>query len=164
MWCSIQLADGSWYGNWAVCFTYGTWFGCEALAAMGEDALTPGSCARRAAEFLVSKQRLDGGWGESYLSCQDKVYSQLEGDVSHVVNTAWALLALIAVKFHLVNRAAVDAAARCLVAQQQPSGDWPQQHISGVFNRNCAITYANYRNIFPLWALGEYNKKVLLAE
>jgi hypothetical protein len=23
--------------------------------------------------FLVGKQRLDGGWGESYLSCQDKV-------------------------------------------------------------------------------------------
>lgn len=34
--CSIQRPDGSWYGNWAVCFTYGTWFGCEALAAMGE--------------------------------------------------------------------------------------------------------------------------------
>ncbi len=28
---------------------------------------------------------------------------------------------------------------------QEPSGDWPQQHISGVFNRNCMITYANYR-------------------
>jgi hypothetical protein len=28
---------------------------------------------------------------------------------------------------------------------QEASGDWPQQHISGVFNRNCMITYANYR-------------------
>jgi len=28
---------------------------------------------------------------------------------------------------------------------QLSSGDWPQQHISGVFNRNCMITYANYR-------------------
>ena len=24
------------YGSWGVCFTYGTWFGVEALAAMGE--------------------------------------------------------------------------------------------------------------------------------
>ena len=32
-----------------------------------------------------------------------------------------------------------------LMRMQQPSGDWPQQHISGVFNRNCMITYANYR-------------------
>lgn len=29
--------------------------------------------------------------------------------------------------------------------QQEADGDWPQQHISGVFNRNCMITYANYR-------------------
>ncbi len=28
---------------------------------------------RRCCEFLLSKQREDGGWGESYLSCQDKV-------------------------------------------------------------------------------------------
>lgn len=24
------------YGSWGVCFTYGTWFGIEALAALGE--------------------------------------------------------------------------------------------------------------------------------
>jgi hypothetical protein len=30
---------------------------------------------------------------------------------------------------------------------QEASGDWPQQHISGVFNRNCMITYANYRRV-----------------
>ena len=33
---------------------------------------------------------------------------------------------------------------QCLVLQEA-GGDWPQQHISGVFNRNCMITYANYR-------------------
>jgi hypothetical protein len=32
---SIQRPDGSWYGSWAVCFTYGTWFGTCALAARG---------------------------------------------------------------------------------------------------------------------------------
>lgn len=143
-----------------MCFTYGAWFGCEALAVAGEDASTPGTPARRAADFLLSKQRPDGGWGESYLSCQDKEYAQLEGDVSHCVNTAWALQALVAVKYHLVDRAPLDAAARCLVAQQLASGDWPQQHISGVFNRNCAITYANYRNVFPIWALGAYKAAV----
>ena len=39
----------------------------------------------------------------------------------------------------------LHAAARCLMRQQSVNGDWPQQHISGVFNRNCMITYANYR-------------------
>jgi cycloartenol synthase len=38
-----------------------------------------------------------------------------------------------------------DRAAACLLRLQLPTGDWPQQHISGVFNRNCMITYANYR-------------------
>ena len=31
----------------------------------------------------------------------------------------------------------------------------------GVFNKNCMITYAAYRNIFPIWALGEYRTQVL---
>lgn len=31
-------------------------------------------------------------------------------------------------------------------AEQQPSGDWPQQGISGVFNRSCGITYTAYRD------------------
>jgi hypothetical protein len=37
------------------------------------------------------------------------------------------------------------------------------QEIMGVFNRNCMITYAAYRNIFPIWALGEYRCRVLQA-
>lgn len=69
---SIQRADGSWYGNWAVSFTYGTWFGVVALAATGEDVHGSDSL-RRACAFLISKQRRDGGWGESYLSSQTKV-------------------------------------------------------------------------------------------
>jgi len=156
----IQRPDGSWYGSWGVCFTYGIWFGLEALAAAGEDALCSDS-ALRACKFLLSKQRADGGWGESYLSCQDKVYSQLEGGVSHVVNTAWVVLGLVGVRYHEIDPAPIHAAVRFLISAQEPLGDWPQQHISGVFNRNCAITYANYRNIFPLWALGAYRSKVL---
>lgn len=38
-------------------------------------------------------------------------------------------------------------AAKHLMSMQQANGDWPQQTISGVFNHNCMITYANYRCI-----------------
>lgn len=159
----VQRADGSWYGSWGVCFTYGGWFGCEALATAGETCQNSAS-ARKACEFLISKQRKDGGWGESYLSCQDKVYSQLpEGEPSNVVNTAWSVLALLSSKWHEVDATPLHAAARYLISAQKENGDWPQQNISGVFNRNCMITYANYRNIFPLWALGEYRTKVLMG-
>ncbi|URE15734.1 Prenyltransferase and squalene oxidase repeat [Musa troglodytarum] len=70
------------------------------------------SCIRKACNFLLSKQLASGGWGESYLSCQDKVYTNLEGNRTHAVNTGWAMLALI------------DAG----------------QEIMGVFNRNCMIS------------------------
>eukprot|EP00878_Enallax_costatus_P022882 GHUV01024316.1.p1 GENE.GHUV01024316.1~~GHUV01024316.1.p1 ORF type:complete len:552 (+),score=141.41 GHUV01024316.1:1059-2714(+) len=155
----IQRPDGSWYGSWGVCFTYGTWFGVTALASGGATAANDES-VRKACSFLVERQRLDGGWGESYLSCQDKAYSQLEGD-SHVVNTAWAMMALLAADYHTVDPKPLHKAAVYLMRSQQESGDWPQQHISGVFNRNCMITYANYRNIFPIWALGLYRRLVL---
>lgn len=72
-------------------------------------------------------------------------YHQLPEDSSHVVNTAWALLALLAGGYHKKDRQPLDAAACCLMNSQLSNGDWPQQHISGVFNRNCMITYANYR-------------------
>jgi squalene cyclase len=36
--------------------------------------------------------------------------------------------------------------------------DWPQEGITGVFNRACGITYTAYRNVFPIWALGRYGR------
>lgn len=69
---NIQREDGSWYGNWGVCFTYGTWFGVAGLSALGE-FYDNSDNVRRACNFLLDHQRSDGGWGESYLSCQDKV-------------------------------------------------------------------------------------------
>ena len=60
------------YGSWAVCFTYGAWFGVKGLEAVGK-TLKNSPAVAKACEFLLSKQLPSGGWGESYLSCQDKV-------------------------------------------------------------------------------------------
>nr|GMC61315.1 cycloartenol Synthase-like [Ipomoea batatas] len=68
---TIQLPDGSWYGSYGVCYTYGTWFGIRGLVAGGNTYETCHSI-RKACDFLLSKQLPSGGWGESYLSCQDK--------------------------------------------------------------------------------------------
>jgi lanosterol synthase len=61
----VQRPDGSWYGSWAICFTYAGMFGLECLACVGE---TYGNSenSKRGCEFLLSKQRKDGGWSESY--------------------------------------------------------------------------------------------------
>jgi lanosterol synthase len=151
-----QKTDGSWYGGWAVCFTYATWFGVEAISK----AKSKGYCddtilvssINKACAFLVSRQKIDGGWGETFESCSKLVYT--EAATSQVVNTAWALLALMAANFD--DKKIIENGINVLLNRQSDIGDWPQENISGVFNYNCMITYSNYRNIFPIWALSRY--------
>ena len=156
-----QKEDGSWYGGWAVCFTYATWFGVEAFSkAKGKDyyddkVLDKG--INRACQFLVSKQQTDGGWGESFESCSKQVYTQAEQ--SQVVNTSWALLSLMAANFE--DKTVIEKGINLLLERQTRTGDWLQENISGVFNYNCMITYTAYRNIFPIWALSRFYKNNL---
>lgn len=64
------------YGSWAVCFTYGTWFGVKGLVAAGR-TFKNSPAITKACDFLLSKELPSGGWGESYLSSQDQVNSFL---------------------------------------------------------------------------------------
>ena len=67
-----QRPDGSWEGSWGVCFTYGTWFGLEALAAMGH--FSEDLAVKKGCQFLLGKQNSDGGWGEDFKSCTQGRY------------------------------------------------------------------------------------------
>ncbi|KAL5704253.1 hypothetical protein ACHQM5_022703 [Ranunculus cassubicifolius] len=156
----IQAPDGSWYGSWAICFTHGVWSGIKGLVSNGETYANSYS-VRKACDYLLSKELESGGWGESYLSCVDKVYTNIKGNRAHVVNTGWAMLALIDAGQAERDPEPLHRAARVLINSQMENGDFPQQEIMGVFNRTGMITYAAYRNIFPIWALGEYSCRVL---
>merc|ERR1719393_910561 len=70
---AMQRDDGSWYGCWGACFTYGCWFGIDGLLHSGE---VPAKSVEmhRCCEFLLSKQNADGGWGEDFASCFNKTY------------------------------------------------------------------------------------------
>ncbi|KAJ6794943.1 cycloartenol synthase 2-like [Iris pallida] len=157
---NMQEPDGSWYGLWGVCYTYGTWFGVRGLIAGGK-SYQDSACIRKACEFLLSKQLASGGWGESYLSSQNKVYTNLEGGRSHAVNTGWAMLALIDAGQADRDIEPLNRAAKALINMQSEDGEFPQQEIMGMFLDRCMITYPSYRNIFPIWALGEFLTRVL---
>ena len=61
---------------------------------------------------------------------------------------------------HCQDQEALKKGVKFLIERQQMDGDWAQEGITGVFNRNCGITYSQYRNVFPIWALGRYAKEV----
>ncbi len=55
---------------------------------------------------------------------------------SGVVQTAWALLGLMAAQVSAPNEVdAVERGIRFLMVMQKDSGDWDQENITGVFNR-----------------------------
>ncbi|XP_055337256.1 lanosterol synthase-like [Paramacrobiotus metropolitanus] len=153
-----QLPDGSWEGSWGVCFTYGAWFALEAFASMdylykiqssdgGQNEAVLKGCI-----FLKQYQNDDGGWGEDFESCEQRRY--VPSAASQVVNTCWALLGLMAVQYS--DRSVVEKGIKFILSRQRKNGDWPQENISGVFNKSCAISYTSYRNVFPIWTLGRF--------
>nr|CAB3456063.1 unnamed protein product [Digitaria exilis] len=125
-----QRKDGSWFGSWSVCFTYGSFFAVKGLAAAGR-TYENSSSIRKACSFLLSKQLPTGGWGETYLSSETESYVEASGP--HAVNTSWAMLALICCG---------------------------QEHV-GSFNSSLYFNYGNYRNLYPIWALGEFRLRLL---
>ena len=148
-----QGRDGSWRGVWGVQFIYGTFFGIRGLVAAGAG---PGDPALRlACRWLLDRQREDGGWGEHHSGCLTGCY--VAHEQSQVIQTAWALLALLEAEES--NWTAIARGARFLLDVQEADGGWPKQDMAGVFFRTALLDYVLYRQYFPLRALGLYEQR-----
>lgn len=138
-----QRPDGSWYGSWGVCFTYAGIFALESLRCVGEQYANS-ERVRRACHFFIRKQNEDGGWGESYKSCETGQWVD-HPDGSQVVNTSWAVMALLEAGYPDEEEVEVDGrmvkgvirrGVELLMRRQQRNGEWLQEGIEGVFNKS----------------------------
>lgn len=166
---TAQFPDGSWYGSWGICFTYATMFALESLSSIGETYETS-KHSKNGCDFLISKQRKDGGWSESYKVCpptgsfpsmvtdslkaceQSKYIEHPSGSL--VVQTSWALIGLMKAKYP--DMEPIRNGVKFIMQRQQPDGQWLQEAIEGVFNKSCMISYPNYKYEFPIKALGMF--------
>ncbi len=170
---SEQEPEGSWFGRWGVNHLYGTALVLPGLRAVGFDMNDPR--IQKTAAWLASKQREDGGWGESCESYMDD--SMRASGPNTPSQTAWALIGLLA-----IGNPKYDASIRRGVqwlTDHQHDRTWDEPYYVGCgfpgygvgerisMNRDTAllaqgrelsrgfmINYNMYRHYFPLQALG----------
>ncbi|WP_198243503.1 squalene--hopene cyclase [methane-oxidizing endosymbiont of Gigantopelta aegis] len=152
-----QEEDGSWFGRWGTNYIYGTW--SSLLALEQTDLPKSDPMYRKAAAWLKSVQREDGGWGEDNLSYHDDKKYRGRYHFSTAFQTAWALLALIAAGE--THSPEVKAGVEFLLKTQLNDGRWDDPCFTAPgFPKVFYLKYHGYDKIFPLWALARYRNAI----
>ena len=153
---SEQEADGSWFGRWGTNYIYGTWsvlLGLEQTNVPKDDPMYT-----KAAQWLKSVQRADGGWGEDNFSYHDDS-QRGQYRFSTAFQTAWAVIGLIAAgEAHSPEaKAGIDFILR----NQLTDGSWNDKCFTAPgFPRVFYLKYHGYDKFFPLWALAKYRNAI----
>ena len=148
---NTQEKDGLWWGRWGVNYSYGTWSVLVGLRSVGVDMTLP--YVRMAAESLKARQNKDGSWGECCESYADPAL-RLKGKGTPS-QTSWVIMALIAAGDGGCEE--VRRGISFLLEKQKPDGTWDENEFTGTgFPRHFMLSYHNYRNCFPLMALGKF--------
>ena len=161
-WVKAQrLEDGSWEGTWGVDYLYQTAFvlgGLSQVKAAMSDDFIEGSL-----DYILKKQREDGGWGESPSSFSYRHYIPL--GYSSPSQTAMILFGLI----HFLQgrdyqevdrlRVPINNAMNFLLATQAGDGLWRDPaFVSVVFPRLQYARYPIFQESIILWVLGMYHR------
>lgn len=154
---SEQEADGSWFGRWGTNYIYGTWSALLGLEQTNVPKTDP--MYTKAAAWLKSVQREDGGWGEDNLSYHDDQKYRGRYHFSTAFQTAWAVLGLIAAGE--VNSPEVKAGIDFILRTQQTDGVWNDPCFTAPgFPKVFYLKYHGYDKFFPLWALARYRNEL----
>jgi squalene cyclase len=140
-----QRADGTFPAAWGIHLTYSIFHVVKAACAAGISPTDP--MLARAAVWLRSTQRHDGGWGEHFSGCLEDRY--VEHSTSQAVMTSWALLALAEIE---PDCQAIRVGLDWLESRQEPDGSWPREAVNGVFFGTAMLDYSLYVSYFPTWA------------
>lgn len=151
-----QEADGSWFGRWGTNYIYGAWsvlLGLEQTNLPKTDPLYT-----KAAAWLKSIQRTDGGWGEDNYSYHDAGHSG-KYHFSTSFQTAWAVLALMAAGE--AHSPEVKSGIDFILHHQQADGVWNDKCFTAPgFPKVFYLKYHGYDKFFPLWALARYRNEL----
>ena len=151
-----QESEGCWFGRWGTNYIYGTWSVLAAFNAIGIDRNAPE--VHRAVEWLLQRQRPDGGWGEAGDSYWPEA-PRGEAPYSTASQTAWALLGLMAAGE--ARNPAVARGISYLLDTQDADGNWTEPWYTAIgFPRVFYLRYHGYRSYFPLWALARYRRLI----
>ncbi|NNU15695.1 squalene--hopene cyclase [Parvularcula sp. ZS-1/3] len=152
---SEQLPDGSWFGRWGANYIYGTWSVLVCLEQAGVDLREP--WVRRAAQWLKTQQRPDGGFGEGLESYEEPG----RGDIVHSnpSQTAWAMMGLMAAGEVRSDEVAKASAFLQNAPREEDSPRWAEGLYTGTgFPRVFYLKYHGYAAFFPLWAQARYER------
>jgi squalene-hopene/tetraprenyl-beta-curcumene cyclase len=152
-----QEQDGSWFGRWGTNYIYGTWSVLIGLEQTDIEKTDP--LFTKAASYLKSVQREDGGWGEDNKSYYDIEKYAGKYHFSTSFQTAWAVIGLIAAGE--ISSPEVKAGIDFILREQQADGVWNDECFTAPgFPKVFYLKYHGYDKFFPLWALARYRNEL----
>jgi squalene-hopene/tetraprenyl-beta-curcumene cyclase len=148
---SRQEREGCWFGRWGVNYIYGTWQVVGGLKNVGADMHAP--WLKQAARWLKSIQQLDGSFGETANTYEDR--GLMGTGPATASQTAWAAMSLLALGGP--EDESIHRALRWLCDTQNHAGTWDEPWFTGTgFPKVFYLRYHLYRLYFPIMAMGRW--------